>query len=131
VIPQLVYDRVPDAVRWLCDVFGFAVRWQAGDHRAQLEVGGGGCVVVTEAETSHALRGQWSVMVRVPDVDAHHERAVAGGATILEPPTDYPYGEHQYEAEDLGGHHWAFTQSIADLAPEDWGGSSGPALGAA
>jgi uncharacterized glyoxalase superfamily protein PhnB len=67
-------------------------------------------------------------MVRVLDVDAHHAHAAAHGATILEPPTDFPYGERQYEAEDLAGHHWDFTQSIADVAPEDWGGTSGPAI---
>ena len=128
VIPQLTYDDVTAAIGWLCDAFGFAERWRAGDHRAQLEVPGGGCVVVTEPRTSHALHGQWSVMIRVPDVDAHHEHAVARGATILASPKDFPYGERQYAAEDLGGHHWNFTQSIADLAPEDWGGTSGPAL---
>jgi uncharacterized protein (DUF952 family)/uncharacterized glyoxalase superfamily protein PhnB len=131
VIPQLVYDDVTEAIEWLCDAFGFVERWRAGDHRAQLEVPGGGCVVVTEPRTSHALRGQWSVMIRVPDVDAHHKHAVAHGAAILAAPKDFPYGERQYEAEDLAGHHWDFTQSIADVAPEDWGGTSGPALGTA
>lgn len=131
VIPQLIYDDVTEAVAWLCDAFGFVERWRAGDHRAQLEVPGGGCVVVTEPRTSKALRGQWSVMIRVPDADAHHERARAHGATIVSPPSNFPYGERQYAAEDLAGHHWDFTQSIADLAPEDWGGTSGPALLAA
>jgi uncharacterized glyoxalase superfamily protein PhnB len=28
----------------------------------------------------------------------------------------------------LGGHHWCFSQSIADVAPEEWGGTTGPAL---
>jgi len=128
VIPQLTYDDVSEAIAWLCGAFGFVERWRAGEHRAQLEVPGGGCVVVTEPRTSHALRGQWSVMVRVPDVDAHHDRARAHGARILAPPKDFPYGERQYVAEDLGGHHWDFSQSIADLAPEEWGGVSGPAL---
>jgi uncharacterized protein (DUF952 family)/uncharacterized glyoxalase superfamily protein PhnB len=128
VIPQLVYDDVSEAVGWLCDTFGFIERWRVGGHRAQLEVPSGGCVVVTEPRTSQVLPGQWSVMIRVPDVDAHHAHAAARGATILDPPTDYPYGERQYQAEDLAGHHWDFTQSIADLAPEDWGGTSGPAL---
>ena len=90
---------------------------------------GGGCVVVTEPRNSKALHGRWSVMIRISDVDAHHERARAHGVTIVAPPRDFPYGERQYAAEDLAGHHWDFTQSIADLAPEDWGGTSGPALG--
>jgi uncharacterized glyoxalase superfamily protein PhnB len=41
-------------------------------------------------------------MVKVDDVDAHHERARQHGAVILSAPTDYPYGERQYSAEDLG-----------------------------
>jgi uncharacterized protein (DUF952 family)/uncharacterized glyoxalase superfamily protein PhnB len=131
VIAQLVYDDVPEAIRWLSDTFGFAVRWQAGDHRAQLEIPGGGCVVVTEGRTSSVLPGRNSLLVRVSDVDAHYARTRERGATILDPPRDYPYGERQYAAEDLGGHHWAFSQSIADVVPEDWGGRSGPALGAA
>jgi uncharacterized protein (DUF952 family)/uncharacterized glyoxalase superfamily protein PhnB len=130
VIPQLSYDDVSDAIEWLCGAFGFSVRWQAGDHRAQLEVPGGGCVVVTEGRSSSVLTGLNSVLVRVGDVDAHHSRAHARGATILDPPRDHPYGERQYTAEDLAGHHWAFTQSVADVAPEDWGGRSGPALSA-
>jgi uncharacterized protein (DUF952 family)/uncharacterized glyoxalase superfamily protein PhnB len=131
VIPQLVYDDVSAAVGWLCETFGFSVRWQAGEHRAQLAVPGGGCVVVTEGRTSSVLPGGNSLLVRVDDVDAHYARTRERGATILDPPGDQPYGERQYTAEDLGGHHWAFSESIADVAPEDWGGSSGPALGAA
>jgi uncharacterized glyoxalase superfamily protein PhnB len=46
------------------------------------------------------------------------------GARILHPPTDYPYGERQYTDEDVGGHRWSFSQSIADVAPEEWGGVS-------
>jgi uncharacterized glyoxalase superfamily protein PhnB len=67
-------------------------------------------------------------MVKVDDVDAHHERARQHGAVTLSSPTDYPYGERQYSAEDLAGHRWTFTQAIADLAPEDWGGTSTAAL---
>ena len=48
--------------------------------------------------------------------------AVARGARIVSPPTDYPYGERQYTAVDLGGHHWTFSQSLADVDPADWGG---------
>ncbi|MDQ6806746.1 MAG: VOC family protein [Actinomycetota bacterium] len=127
VIPQLVYDDVGEAIEWLCDKFGFAERWRAGDHRAQLSFGNG-AVVVTEPRTSKVLAGRQSVMVRVDDACAHHDRARGRGATILQPPKDFPYGERQYTAEDLGGHHWDFSESIADVAPEDWGGESGPAL---
>lgn len=138
VIPELVYPDVAEAVEWLCETFGFVERWRAGTHRAQLAFGDG-AVVVTEQRTSQGwsdepdatefrppLPGELShsVMVRVADADAHHERARRRGARILHPPTDYPYGERQYEVEDLAGHRWSFSQSIADAAPEEWGGQS-------
>ena len=126
VIPVLAYDDVAEAVVWLCETFGFSERWRAGSHRAQLAVGDG-CVAVTEAG-SRATKA--NVMVRIEDVDAHYERALERGAEITAPPTDYVYGERQYNAVDLGGHHWTFSQSIVDVAPEDWGGASGPALDA-
>jgi uncharacterized glyoxalase superfamily protein PhnB len=124
VIPVLAYEDVGEAVDWLSQTFGFSERWRAASHRAQLWVGDG-AVVVTEARgelsSSHACH---SVMVRVEDVDDHYERARAGGARILDAPADYPYGERQYTAEDPGGHRWTFSESIADVAPEEWGGTS-------
>ena len=137
VIPVLVYEDVQEAVEWLCDTFGFAERVRIGNHRAQLCIGEG-AVVVTERrvvpvhDSSDAVilrpprRGEVShvVMVRVEDVDSHYEHARHSGARILEPPGDHPYGERQYSAEDLAGHRWSFTQSIADVAPEEWGGET-------
>lgn len=124
VIPVLAYEDVGQAVEWLSQTFGFRERWRAASHRAQLSVGDG-AVVVTEARgelsSSHACH---SVMVRVDDVDAHYERVRAGGARVLDAPADYPYGERQYTAEDPGGHRWTFSESIADVAPEEWGGTS-------
>jgi hypothetical protein len=38
-------------------------------------------------------------------------------------PADHPYGEPQYTAEDFAGHRSTFSQSIADVAPEEWGGT--------
>ena len=63
-------------------------------------------------------------MVRVENVDAHYQTALAAGAGILSEPADHPYGERQYTVTDLAGHRWMFTQSIADVAPEDRGGST-------
>ena len=41
-------------------------------------------------------------------------------------PTDFEYGERQYSVEDLAGHQWTFSETIADVAPEEWGGISVP-----
>ena len=135
VAPVLAYEDVGAAVDWLCAAFGFTERWRAGSHRAQLAVGDAAIVVSARRgdDSSEAPgpelrrsrgRDAGSVMVRVEDVDAHHEHARKQGAGILQPPADYPYGERQYTAEDLAGHLWTFSQSIADVAPEEWGGTT-------
>jgi uncharacterized glyoxalase superfamily protein PhnB len=138
VIPELVYEDVEEAVEWLCATFGFSERWRADGHRAQLRVGDG-AVVLTAARVGRGWRDQadaselriprpgeiiQAVIVRIADVDAHHEHARAAAARILHAPSDYPYGERQYTVEDFAGHHWCFSQSIADVAPEEWGGTS-------
>lgn len=126
VIPQLAYRDVGEAVSWLCLVFGFKERVRIGNHRAQLTFPGGGSLVVIQGvpEQRFASEGYacHRVMVRVSDVDSHHRRATQHGTKILSPPKDYPYGERQYSAEDLGGHTWDFSQSIADVDPASWGG---------
>jgi uncharacterized glyoxalase superfamily protein PhnB len=119
VIPVLGYPDVVEASEWLCAAFGFRVRLRIADHRAQLEYGDGALIVTNGWEAGASSH---SVLVRVDDVDAHHERAAAAGARVVAAPTDYPYGERQYTAVDLGGHSWTFSQSIADVDPADWGG---------
>jgi uncharacterized glyoxalase superfamily protein PhnB len=65
-----------------------------------------------------------SVTVRVDDARAHSERARQHGARIVKEPTDFPYGERQYTAEDPAGHQWTFSETLADVAPEQWGGTT-------
>jgi uncharacterized glyoxalase superfamily protein PhnB len=123
VIPVLGYPDVNSAVSWLCDVFGFTERLRIGDHRAQLLVGTGAVVVAQRgAAEASDVSGGHSIMVRIADADAHFARAHAGGARILQPPTDFPYGERQCSVQDIGGHIWTFSQSIRDVDPADWGG---------
>ena len=119
VIPVLAYTDATEAADWLCSAFGFEVRLRIANHRVQLVLGDG-AVVATDGGGRGGGEGH-SLLVRVEDADAHHDRAVAAGALIVAPPTDYPYGERQYTAEDLGGHRWTFSQSIADVDPADWG----------
>ena len=128
VIPVLIYPNVREAVGWLCAAFGFTERLRTGEnHRSQLTVGvGDGAVIVGDVrgdrrpprpgEVTHA------VVVRVDDASAHCQRARAFGARILSEPTDLEFGERQYTVEDLAGHQWTFSQTLADVAPESWAG---------
>lgn len=124
VIPELAYPDIQKATTWLSDAFGFTLRVGIGDHRAQLNVGDG-AVVLIELLPGMAVDKAHGMLIRVDDVKSHHERARRAGAKVIREPNDYPYGERQYTVEDFAGHRWTFSQSIADVAPEQWGGTSG------
>lgn len=123
VIPELTYPHIGEAILWLSNAFGFTIRIRMGDHRAQLNVGDTGAIVLTQPD--HGVSPHCSIMIRVENVDAHYARARSHGVKILREPQDYPYGERQYNAEDFAGHHWCFSQSIADIDPTVWGGTPG------
>lgn len=126
VIPVLAYADVNQAAAWLCEAFGFSVRLRIGDHRVQLNVGDGAVIVreMRPHEVNAVLGVGFAVTVRVEDADAHCSKARSHGARITQDPVTQPYGERQYNAVDLAGHSWTFSQSVADMRPEDWGGTS-------
>ena len=127
VIPVLIYPDVREAVEWLGTAFGFVERVRIGEnHRAQLRFGEGAVIVGdVRGERRPPRPGEvtHSVMVRVGNVRAHCERSRREGARIVMEPTDFEYGERQYTAEDLAGHQWTFSETLADVAPEEWGGT--------
>jgi uncharacterized glyoxalase superfamily protein PhnB len=142
VFPTLVYEDVGAAIDWLCKAFGFVERFRYGPEDkpagAQLAVGEGSVFLTgprigqspdwadrARFRPPRANEVSSAVGVRVETIDDHYERARSAGARILNPPQTYPFGERQYTAEDPGGHRWSFTQSVADVAPEDWGGRVG------
>jgi uncharacterized glyoxalase superfamily protein PhnB len=126
VMPELCYPDVEKAAEWLCAAFGFTVRIAMGSHRAQLNVCDGAVAITQMRDGEVSCQ---AVLVRVPNVEQHYEHALQCGAKILRPPVDYPYGERQYSAMDFAGHHWTFSQTIADVSPEEWGGVSGAGVG--
>jgi uncharacterized glyoxalase superfamily protein PhnB len=126
VIPVLVYPDVREAVAWLTDVFGFVERVRIGEsHRAQMSIGDDGAMIVAdvsgEQQAPEAGYVTHLIKVRVHDVEAQFERAQSGGAKVLEPPTEHAYGERECTVEDLAGHHWQFTETFRDVAPEEYG----------
>ena len=128
---MIAYEDGPAAMDWLARVFGFVerTRWLGDDgalSHGEMVAGGGLIMLATvpgvayespRTHRAHCARAEaWSrtpyivdgVLVRVDDLDGHHERARAAGATILSPPEDGP--ARLYRAEDLEGHRWMFMQ---------------------
>jgi uncharacterized glyoxalase superfamily protein PhnB len=124
VIPILVYEDIAAAHDFLVEVFGFT---SGGLHRdddgviVHAEVRAGDAPVwlhrVTAEHRMASPKGasvsHGGLSVIVPDVDAHHARCRAAGATIESEPTDQDYGLREYGVRDLEDHRWWFSTALA------------------
>jgi uncharacterized glyoxalase superfamily protein PhnB len=130
VTPVLVYPDVRAAVDWLAAAFGFAERVRIGEaHRAQLQAGDDGAVVVADVRhTQVAPSGgvvTHVIKLRVADADAALARALEHGARLVEELNTWEYGERSCMVEDLAGHRWELSQTVRDVDPSEWGGTGG------
>ena len=124
VTPGLLYHDAPNAIEWLCRVFGFAQRVVVPGANgrivhAHLTFGNGG-VMLSSAE-GYAFPGMCKsprdvggvgtaeIIVHVADPDAHYRHAVTQGATIVLPLEDKPFGGRGYACRDPEGYVWAFA----------------------
>jgi uncharacterized glyoxalase superfamily protein PhnB len=119
VIPVLSYPDVTEASDWLSNAFGLTVRLRIAGHRVQM-LYGDGAVILTDQGAGEGASGH-SVHIRVEDADSHYRHAATAGAKVGEPPTQYPFGEKQYGAQDPWGHRWTFSESTDDVDPASWG----------
>lgn len=148
VLPQLRYERPGEAIAWLSRVFGFVEqsRMSGPDgtvYVADLTTPGGGAVLIggpvvpalradlqTRFPEFHQPDGvpwpnmSYSITVLVPAVDAHFQHARDEGAHILTAVADQPWGLRDYEAVDLEGRQWNFSQHLRDTTPDEWGATA-------
>lgn len=134
ITPYLLYEDVDAALEFLARAFGFeeVLRFtgpQGYVSHAEMRLGDGVIYLGDPGDgyRNPARLGGPTVLVGVSDlddVDALCERARAAGAQISEEPTDQAYGERRFGAIDPEGHHWHFSQPIADVAPGDWGATT-------
>ena len=115
IIPVVPYEDIRSAHDFLVRVLGFTAggviedgsgqvvhgEVQMGGRRIWLHAASGG--LTTPALSGTATAG---IVVHVPDVDAHFQRAKANGAEILREPTDEDYGQREYGVRDPEGHNW-------------------------
>lgn len=128
VTPYLLYEDAPAAVTFLTEAFGFRQvdrqTGAAGGMHVEMEVGSDGSRIYLGAPGGDfrgpAAVGRTSLIyVLVDDVDRHHARVRAAGATITEEITDLPYGDRRYGCRDAQGHEWTFATHAAgrDVEP--------------
>ena len=127
VLPHVIYQNLPKAIAWLNRVFGFEEYYRYGVPPAGGQIRAGKAVIQlqqargSQQSPAQLGYGTQSLTIFLDDVDGHYVRAKAEGAKILEEPHETEYGEYQYAAEDLDGHHWLFSRHARDCNPEEWG----------
>jgi uncharacterized glyoxalase superfamily protein PhnB len=130
VLPHITYQNVADALVWLPKAFGFTEHYRYGEPGGRVEGAqmhlGDAWIMLNSARSGSASPAQvgyqtQSLTVFVDDVDAHFERAKSAGVKIVEDLHETVYGERQYGAEDLEGHHWLFSRHARDVSPDEWG----------
>jgi uncharacterized glyoxalase superfamily protein PhnB len=134
ILPHIVYRNVPDAIAWLAHAFGFVEHYRYGDPPgpigAQVHLGDAWMMLETvkpDSSTPAQLGARTqSLTIFVDDVEAHYNRAKSAGVTIVEDLNETIYGELQYAALDLEGHHWLFSRHAKDISPDAWGATLAP-----
>jgi uncharacterized glyoxalase superfamily protein PhnB len=121
VIPGMHYRNAPEAIGWLCRVFGFQKHavYPGPDNtimHAELTLGGGMIMLGTMPTNEHGkyMRmpadiggGQTrAVNLIVDDADEVYRRAKADKADIAFEIEDKPYGGRGFSCRDLEGHMW-------------------------
>ena len=112
-----MYENLDAARSFLLDALGFDEEWAVRDDDGRLarsHVRLGDTVLLLDSPGAHGVRSPRAVggvthlvVITVDDVDAHHARAVAAGATVVVPPHDRPWGR-DYEVEDGEGYTFSF-----------------------
>lgn len=132
-MPYLRYEDPRVGLRWVVDVLGGteALRLTLDDGTVgHAEAVLGSSVIALgvaytpptdpdPSESRYTLRQM--TLVYVDDVDATVERAVAAGGTVVEQPTDQPWGLRQAILRDPEGYLWEPSRHLVDVEPSAWG----------
>jgi PhnB protein len=133
VAPYFRYLDPDIGVRWFSEVLGATevLRLTLDDGRvghAEFTIGSSVItlglaltppVAINPEESRHTLRQM--TLVFVDDLDESVQRAHTCGGSVLEMPTDQPWGLRQAVVRDPEGYIWELSKHIRDVAPSEWG----------
>ncbi|MBK0419432.1 VOC family protein [Leucobacter sp. CSA1] len=127
--PFLALPRAKEAVEFYRDVFGARVvdvtEMGGVVAHADLDFGDGHLQLGEPMPDYHlvaAPEGEddcYSLALYCSDVDAVVERAVAAGATVREPATDFVSGDRYASVRDPFGVRWSIMTRVEDLSEEE------------
>lgn len=115
----LGYRDIDAARRFFVDALGFREDWEARNDNGELtrsHVRFDDTVLMLDKPGAHGVLSPREVgglthliVIQVQNLDAHHAKAVAGGATILVEPAGRPWGR-DYELQDPEGYIFSFFE---------------------
>ncbi|MFT4109708.1 VOC family protein [Propionicimonas sp.] len=127
--PFLAVSPAKAALAFYCEVFGATVvgTTEFGDVLAHAELAlGDGRLQLGEPSAEYHLAAQstsddacYSIALYCPDADAVVAKAVAAGATVREPASDFVSGDRFASIRDPFGVRWSIMTRIEDLSDEE------------
>jgi uncharacterized glyoxalase superfamily protein PhnB len=126
LLPHVFYRSIVEATTWLTRTFGFVEHYRYGDPVSGVQMHLGRAFLMLKAAPERPTPAQLgfgtqSLTIFVEDLEAHFNRTKSSGAILVEDLHETIYGELQYAALDLDGHHWLFSRHARDLSPQQWG----------
>ncbi len=129
VTPNLVVADGAAAIEFYERAFGAeaVTRLEAGGMlvHAALRIGGA-MVTLCDAMPAHGLVAPAAdgpvaafITLYVEDADALHARALAAGATEINPVADHVHGDRAGSVRDPFGHRWAVATHVRDVSEEE------------
>jgi uncharacterized glyoxalase superfamily protein PhnB len=122
----LRYDDARAAITFLTGTLGFAEQHLSTSEdgsvaHAELSFGDGVVMVGTRrGEQDQYDTGRAVVYLALESeeaVDAHHDRAVAAGAEVVQALVDQPYGSREYAVRDPEGNIWSVGSYRPQVKP--------------
>ena len=113
IFPYIACRDAVAMIQWLETHFGFEPHaiypdGEGGITHAELRLGAGLVFVVSAAQGESTGQARVFTALAPDQLSAHHDRAVAEGAQIVESLAETDFGTEQYEARDPEGNRWVF-----------------------
>jgi PhnB protein len=129
ITPGLVVDGAVEALDFYQRAFGAEVvrRLEMGGKimHSELRIGDS-LVTVNDEMPEYGLKAPdpdapvpASLLIYTEDADALHARAVAAGATEINPVSDQFHGDRAGSVRDPYGHRWAIATHTEDMSQEE------------
>jgi PhnB protein len=122
ITPYLVVDGAASVIDFAKQAFDAqeVMRMSAPGGRvghAELRIGDS-LVMLGDAHGEHKAMPAM-LHVYVDDADAIYQRALAAGATSVQPPTDQFYGDRSGGVKDPAGNLWWIATHVEDVPPDE------------